>query len=345
MIRYRTGDILAEDAEALVNTVNCVGVMGCGIALQFKKAFPENFIEYASACERREVQPGRLFVFETGQLTNPRYIINFPTKRHWRGKSRIEDIESGLRALAELIRQRGIRSIAVPPLGSGLGGLNWFEVRPRIEEALRGVNDLDVVVFEPDGALATESMVRSREIPRMTSGRAAMVELMNRYLNGPEADTGIAHLVRCDCVVLTRTCEEVVKSHVFLLRRPLVHHRRIVLGHRFHRPGRCGSCTNPLRPGTRGARFRHPVLGEHLRILHSQESPRDLPVGSARHRKMGVPGPSYRRDRTGTSGPEKHPREGRFERLAPCRAASRNWVERLRAREQAGVTICLSYLR
>ena len=184
MIRYRTGDILAEDAEALVNTVNCVGVMGRGIALQFKKAFPENFLEYTSACERREVQPGRLFVFETGQLTNPRYIINFPTKRHWRGKSRIEDIESGLLALAELIRQRGIRSIAVPPLGSGLGGLDWLEVRPRIEEALRGVNDLDVVVFEPEGAPATESMVRSREVPRMTSGRAALVELMNRYLNG-----------------------------------------------------------------------------------------------------------------------------------------------------------------
>ena len=107
-------------------------------------------------------------MFETGQLTNPRYIINFPTKRHWRSKSRIEDIESGLAALAELIRQRGIRSIAVPPLGSGLGGLEWLEVRPRIEEALRGVNDLDVVVFEPQGAPETESMVHSREAPKMT---------------------------------------------------------------------------------------------------------------------------------------------------------------------------------
>ena len=92
MIRFTTGDILAEDAEALVNTVNCVGVMGRGIALQFKKAFPENFRVYAKACERGEVQPGRMFVFETGALTNPRYIVNFPTKRHWRGNSRIEDI-------------------------------------------------------------------------------------------------------------------------------------------------------------------------------------------------------------------------------------------------------------
>jgi O-acetyl-ADP-ribose deacetylase (regulator of RNase III) len=171
MIRYKTGDILAEDAEALVNTVNCVGAMGRGLALQFRKTFPENFREYANACEDKQVQLGRMFVFETGHLTNPRYIINFPTKRHWRDKSRIEDIESGLQALSELIWQRGIRSIAVPPLGSGLGGLNWLEVRPCIEEALRGVVHLDVVVFEPEGASATESMVRSPVATKMTSGR------------------------------------------------------------------------------------------------------------------------------------------------------------------------------
>ena len=99
MIEYRSGDILKSEAEALVNTVNCVGVMGRGIALQFKNAFPENFKAYAAACKREQVQPGRMFVFETGQLTPPRYIINFPTKRHWRGKSRIEDIEVGLKAL------------------------------------------------------------------------------------------------------------------------------------------------------------------------------------------------------------------------------------------------------
>ena len=142
MIRFKSGDILAEDAEALVNTVNCVGVMGRGIALQFKKAFPENFRVYAAACRRGEVQPGRMFVFETGALTNPRYIINFPTKRHWRGNSRIEDIRAGLKDLATVIRDRDIRSIAVPPLGSGLGGLEWSDVRPRIEKALRAFNDL-----------------------------------------------------------------------------------------------------------------------------------------------------------------------------------------------------------
>src|SRR3990172_8725230 len=99
MIEYKTGDILTEDVEALVNTVNCVGIMGRGIALQFKNAFPENFKAYAAACTRDAVQPGRMFVFDTGELTLPRYIINFPTKRHWRGKSRIEDIAAGLDAL------------------------------------------------------------------------------------------------------------------------------------------------------------------------------------------------------------------------------------------------------
>ena len=184
MIRFKTGDILAEDAEALVNTVNCVGVMGRGIALQFKKTFPENFRVYAEACERGEVRPGRMFVFETLQLTNPRYVINFPTKRHWRGNSRIEDIQAGLKDLAMVIRQHNIRSIAVPPLGSGLGGLEWSDVRPRIEKALRDFHNLDVVVFEPKGAPKPEEKERPHERPKMTPGRAALVGLMDRYLNG-----------------------------------------------------------------------------------------------------------------------------------------------------------------
>ena len=181
MIEFKTGDILRADAEALVNTVNCVGIMGRGIALQFKNDFPENFKAYEAACAREEVQPGKMFVFETRTLTNPKFIINFPTKRHWRGKSRMEDIESGLKALVEEIRTRGIRSIAIPPLGSGLGGLNWADVRPRIVEALRGLNDLQVIVFEPNGApVAT----KSREVQNMTAGRAALVVLMHRYLGG-----------------------------------------------------------------------------------------------------------------------------------------------------------------
>ena len=184
MIEYKRGDILREDAEALINTVNCIGVMGRGIALQFKNAFPENFKAYAAACKNEEVQPGVMFVFETGQLTNPRYIINFPTKRHWRGKSRMEDIEVGLKALVDTVRQYNIRSIAIPPLGSGMGGLDWSKVRPHIEATLQSLTDVRVIIYEPKGAPATEKMAHNREVPDMTPGRAALVVLMSRYLGG-----------------------------------------------------------------------------------------------------------------------------------------------------------------
>jgi O-acetyl-ADP-ribose deacetylase (regulator of RNase III) len=184
MIEYKTGDILAEDAEALVNTVNCVGFMGRGIALQFKKAWPENFRAYAAACRRRAVQPGRMLVFETGRLTNPRFIVNFPTKRHWRGRSRMEDIEAGLRSLVEELHRRGIRSIALPPLGAGLGGLEWAEVRERIERAMRDLPDVRVIVFEPSGAPVRGVGTRAKKVPAMTPCRAALVGLMDRYLAG-----------------------------------------------------------------------------------------------------------------------------------------------------------------
>ena len=149
MIQYKRGDILREEVEALVNPVNCVGVMGRGLALQFKNVFPENFESYAAACERKEVQPGRMLVFNTERPTNPKYIINFPTKRHWRAKSRIEDIDAGLFALVNEIRSRNIQSIAIPPLGSGLGGLDWSNVRPRIENSLGDLNNVMVIIFEP----------------------------------------------------------------------------------------------------------------------------------------------------------------------------------------------------
>lgn len=184
MIEFTSGDILKSEAEALVNTVNCVGVMGRGIAAQFKNAYPDNFNAYAAACQREEVRPGRMFVFETGRLVPPRYIVNFPTKRHWRGKSRIEDIDAGLVALLSEIRSRDIGSIAIPPLGSGLGGLDWDEVRPRIEAAFQGLNNVRVIIYEPKGAPASDKMVHRREVPTMTAGRAALVELMRRYLGG-----------------------------------------------------------------------------------------------------------------------------------------------------------------
>ena len=151
MPEYKTGNILAEDVEALVNTVNCVGVMGRGIALQFKNTFPDNFKAYKNACKRGEVRPGRMFVTETGRLPGfkPHYIINFPTKRHWRNMSRIKDIESGLVDLQHVIQKRNIRSIAIPPLGSGLGGLDWHKVRSLIENAMSSFSDVRVVIFEP----------------------------------------------------------------------------------------------------------------------------------------------------------------------------------------------------
>lgn len=184
MIKFTSGDILEADAEALVNTVNCVGIMGRGIALQFKNAFPDNFKAYATACKSNKVLPGRMFVYETGQLTNPRLIINFPTKRHWRGKSRMEDIETGLKNLVETIHQHNIRSIAIPPLGSGLGGLDWMEVKRRIEAALQPLTNVSVTIYEPKGTPAPEKMAHNREVPVMTAGRAALVELISRYLGG-----------------------------------------------------------------------------------------------------------------------------------------------------------------
>jgi O-acetyl-ADP-ribose deacetylase (regulator of RNase III) len=182
VIRYVEGDILEAQTEAIVNTVNCVGVMGRGIALQFKNAFPGNFKAYAAACKRGEVQPGRMFVYETGELTGPRYIINFPTKVHWRGKSRIEHIESGLEALVAEVKALDIRSIAIPPLGSGLGGLAWTEVRPLIDRALAEVPEIDAEVYEPVGVPAAARGRAARARPKMTPGRAALVGLMDRYL-------------------------------------------------------------------------------------------------------------------------------------------------------------------
>ena len=183
MMEFKTGDILESKAEALVNTVNCVGIMGRGIALQFKEKFPANFKAYEAACERGELQPGRMFVFPTGWVTGPKFIINFPTKRHWRGKSRIEDIDTGLLALRNEIQERGIRSIAIPPLGAGLGGLDWKQVRPRIEQALKTLDEVQVLIYEPNQP-ATRPAASTAQPPRMTTGRAALVGLIRRYLDG-----------------------------------------------------------------------------------------------------------------------------------------------------------------
>lgn len=184
MIEYKTGDILKANSEAIVNTVNCVGVMGRGIALQFKKAHPDNYRAYARACKEKKVVPGKMFIFVKEGLLGHQYIINFPTKRHWRGKSRIEDIESGLVDLVSVIKEYDIKSIAIPPIGSGLGGLQWEQVKELIERIFSSLSDVKVVVFEPNGAPNAENMVQGKDVPSMTPGRAALIVLIKQYLNG-----------------------------------------------------------------------------------------------------------------------------------------------------------------
>jgi O-acetyl-ADP-ribose deacetylase (regulator of RNase III) len=181
MIQITEGNLLQAQAEALVNTVNCVGYMGKGIALQFKQAFPANFREYEAACKAGEVQPGRMLIHDNGRLALPYWIINFPTKRHWRAKSRLEDIRSGLQALVEDVRRLGIRSIAVPPLGCGLGGLDWDEVRPLIEQAFEALPDVRVLLYAPKGAPDAKSMPVRTERPGLTTARALFIQLMAAY--------------------------------------------------------------------------------------------------------------------------------------------------------------------
>lgn len=182
MIDYTSGDILKDDADALVNTVNTVGVMGKGIALQFKRRFPDNFKAYLKACETGEVGPGRVFVWHTGRLDNPKHVINFPTKRHWKARSRLEDIEAGLRDLQRVIAELQISSIAVPPLGCGHGGLAWSVVRPLIEEHLGKLQGITVRVYQPSGTPAPATMPAHPVKPRLTPHRAAMVAAFARYL-------------------------------------------------------------------------------------------------------------------------------------------------------------------
>jgi len=182
MITETSGNLLGARVDALVNTVNTEGVMGKGIALQFKKAFPAMFKDYAEAAKRNQVQLGRMHVWSTGMLDGPRFVINFPTKGHWRSQSRMSDIDSGLRDLVQVIQDRGITSIAIPPLGCGNGGLDWAEVEPRIRAALEVLPEVDVQLYPPAGAPLAGEMVVNTPKPNMTSGRAALVGMIDRYL-------------------------------------------------------------------------------------------------------------------------------------------------------------------
>lgn len=149
MITYAAGDLLRADTHALVNTVNCVGVMGKGIALQFKRRYPDTFTAYEKACKRGDVVIGSMFVTETGHLENPQYIINFPTKKHWRAPSQLSYIDAGLTDLVRVVRERSITSIAIPPLGVGNGGLNWQDVHPKLQQAFCELSDVRVVLYVP----------------------------------------------------------------------------------------------------------------------------------------------------------------------------------------------------
>ncbi|QEH31711.1 RNase III inhibitor [Aquisphaera giovannonii] len=181
MWKRTEGNILEADVQALVNTVNTVGVMGKGIALQFKKAFPEMFEAYEAVCKAKTLRPGLMHVYDRGQMFNPRYIINFPTKRHWKGKSRIADIEAGLDALVEELTARDIKSVAIPPLGCGHGGLDWDEVRPLIEQAMDRVPEVEALIYAPKGAPEPAAIVNRTERPEMTPSRANMLRLLSEY--------------------------------------------------------------------------------------------------------------------------------------------------------------------
>ena len=179
MMKFTQGNLLEAPAEALVNTVNTVGVMGKGIALMFKEAFPRNFRAYEDACKQKEISVGRMFVTETSSLEGPRWIINFPTKQHWRQPSKLEWIVEGLNDLRRVIQDRNIRSIALPPLGAGNGGLDWSEVRPEVQRILGDLQDVDILVYEPTEKY--QNVAKRTGVEKLTPARALIAEMIRRY--------------------------------------------------------------------------------------------------------------------------------------------------------------------
>ena len=179
MLTYRQGNLLEADVDAVVNTVNTVGVMGKGIALMFKDRYPENYRTYAAACKAGQVMTGRMLVIATGELNGPRYIINFPTKRHWRQPSRLEWIAEGLADLQRVVREHDIRSLALPPLGCGNGGLDWEAVRPLIEAAAAAMPGVQVIAFEPTAKY--QNVAKREGVQKLTVPRALVAEAVRRY--------------------------------------------------------------------------------------------------------------------------------------------------------------------
>jgi len=179
MITYTTGNLLEAPADALVNTVNTVGVMGKGIALMFKERFPQNMVAYAKACKLGAVKTGKMFITEPQELVGPRWIVNFPTKQHWKANSKIEWIEEGLIELRHFLIENNVKSIAIPPLGAGNGGLNWEDVKPKIEAALGDLNDVNILIYEP--SVKYQNVTKPIGVQKLTPARAMISELIRRY--------------------------------------------------------------------------------------------------------------------------------------------------------------------
>ncbi|MDB2384575.1 macro domain-containing protein [Endozoicomonas sp.] len=179
MIKYTKGNLLDAPAEALVNTVNTVGVMGKGIALMFSDRFKPNLDAYKKACKAKQVQTGTMFITETGELMGPRWIVNFPTKQHWRSPSKMEWIVDGLQDLKRFIVEQNVRSIAIPPLGAGNGGLDWPDVKVEIERALGDLTDVTIIIYEP--TTRYQNVAKRQGIEKLTPPRAMIAELVRRY--------------------------------------------------------------------------------------------------------------------------------------------------------------------
>lgn len=179
MIRFIQGNLLAAKVEALVNTVNTVGVMGKGIALMFKEAFPENYKRYEDACKAEEVKVGHMFVVERNELFGPKWIINFPTKKHWRHPTKMEWVTDGLKELRAFILENGIKSIAVPPLGCGNGGLDWQVVRREIENALADLEGVEILVYAPTEKY--QNVAKKEGVEKLTPARALIAEIIRQY--------------------------------------------------------------------------------------------------------------------------------------------------------------------
>jgi O-acetyl-ADP-ribose deacetylase (regulator of RNase III) len=179
MIRFTKGNLFEAKVEALVNTVNTVGVMGKGIALMFKDAFPDNYSRYEAACKAGEVNVGHMFAVERNELFGPKWIINFPTKKHWRHPTKMEWVTDGLKELRAFIAEKQIKSIAVPPLGCGNGGLDWHDVRKEIERALSDIEGVDIIVYEPTAKY--QNVAKKEGVEKLTPARALIAEIIRQY--------------------------------------------------------------------------------------------------------------------------------------------------------------------